>query len=88
MIFLIIIFKETFNNQKWSWYVNQENLRKLAATDRAVSLISFDTDSILLAALNQWIDLQSGEAFDPDSSLLVSKTTAKNYCAETLYPNI
>jgi len=34
------------------------------------------------------IDLKSAEAFDPDPSLLVSKTTAKNYCAKSHYPNI
>ena len=39
-----------------------ENLCKLAATDRAVSLSDLDTDAMLLAAPNQWIDLKSGAA--------------------------
>ena len=64
-----------------------ENLCKLAATDRAVSLISFDTDPLLLAAPNQWIDLNSGEAFDPDPSILVSKVIATDYCAKSECPN-
>jgi putative DNA primase/helicase len=64
-----------------------ENLCKLAVTDRAVSLISFDTDPMLLAAPNQWIDLKSGEAFDPDPSILVSKAIATDYCAKSECPN-
>ena len=64
-----------------------ENLCKLAVTDRAVSLISFDTDPMLLAAPNQWIDLKSGEAFDPDPSILVSKAIATDYCAKSKCPN-
>ena len=31
---------------------------------------------MLLAAPNQWIDLKSGAAYDPDPSVLVSKTIA------------
>ena len=58
-----------------------ENLCKLAATDRAVSLNDFDKDPMLLAAPNQWIDLQSGHAFDPDPSILVSKSITTDYCA-------
>ena len=64
-----------------------ENLCKLAATDRAVSLISFDTDPMLLAAPNRWIDLKSGKAFDPDPSILVSKVIATDYCAKSECPN-
>jgi putative DNA primase/helicase len=64
-----------------------ENLCKLAATDRAVSLFSFDTDPMLLAAPNQWIDLKSGEAFDPDPSILVSKVIATDYYAKSECPN-
>ena len=64
-----------------------ENLCKLAATDRAVSLNGFDKDPMLLAAPNQWIDLQSGHAFDPDPSILVSKSITTDYCAKSLWPN-
>ena len=64
-----------------------ENLCKLAATDRAVSLFSFDTDPMLVAAPNQWIDLKSGEAFDPDLSILVSMVIATDYCAKSECPN-
>ena len=64
-----------------------ENLCKLASTDRAVSLTSFDTDPMLLAAPNQWIDLQSDHAFDPDPSILVSKLITTDYCAKSLCPN-
>ena len=64
-----------------------ENLCKLAATDRAVSLSDFDTDAMLLVAPNQWIDLKSGEAFDPDPSILVSKVIATDYCAKSECPN-
>ena len=64
-----------------------ENLCKLAATDRAVSLNDFDKDPMLLAAPNQWIDLQSGHAFDPDPSILVSKSITTDYCAKSLCPN-
>ena len=64
-----------------------ENLCKLATTDRAVSLSDFDTDAMLLAAPNQWIDLKSGEAFDPDPSILVSKLIATDYCAKSECPN-
>ena len=60
-----------------------ENLCKLAATDRAVSLFSFDTGPMLLAAPNQWIDLKSGEAFDPDPSILVSKVIDTDYYAKS-----
>ena len=64
-----------------------ENLCKLAATDRAVSLNDFDKDSMLLAAPNQWIDLQSGHAFDPDPSILFSKSITTDHCAKSLCPN-
>ncbi len=64
-----------------------ENLCKLAATDRAVSLISFDTDPMLLAAPNRWIDLKSGKAFDPDPSILVSKVIATDFCSRSECPN-
>ena len=64
-----------------------ENLCKLAATDRAVSLSDFDTDAMLLAAPNQWIDLKSGAAYDPDPSMLVSKTIATDYCSRSTCPN-
>ena len=60
-----------------------ENLCKLAATDRAVSLNDFDKDPMLLAAPNQWIDLQSGHAFDPDPSILVSKSITTDYYAKS-----
>ena len=40
-----------------------------------------------MAALNQWIDLKSGEAFDPDPSILVSKVIATDYCAKSECPN-
>ena len=42
---------------------------------------------MLLAAPNQWIDLKSGEAFDPDPSILVSKAIATDYCAKSECPN-
>ena len=64
-----------------------ENLCKLAATDRAVSLSSFDTDPMLLAVPNQWIDLKSGMGYDPDTSVLVRKATATEYCAKSICPN-
>ena len=64
-----------------------ENLCKLATTDRAVSLGSFDTDPLLLAAPNQWVNLKSGTAYDPDSSVLVSKVIATDYCAKSECPN-
>ncbi len=64
-----------------------ENLCKLATTDRVVSLTSFDTDPMLLAAPNQWIDLKSGAAYDPDPSILVSKVIATDYCAKSECPN-
>ena len=59
----------------------------MAATDRAVSLNDFDRDPMLLAAPNQWIDLQSGHAFDPDPSILFSKSITTDYCAKSLCPN-
>jgi putative DNA primase/helicase len=64
-----------------------ENLCKLASTDRAVSLKDFDTDLLLLAAPNQWIDLSSGTAHDPNPSVLVSKAIATDYCAKSTCPN-
>ena len=64
-----------------------ENLCKLAATDRAVSLTSFDTDPMLLAAPNQWIKLKFGEAFDTYPSILISKAIDTDYCAKTELPN-
>ena len=64
-----------------------ENLCKLAATDTAVSLSDFDTDVMLLAAPNQWIDVKSGAAYDPDPSKLVSKTIATDYCSRSICPN-
>ena len=42
---------------------------------------------MLLAAPNQWIDLQSGHAFDPDPSISVSKSITTDYCAKSLGPN-
>ena len=64
-----------------------ENLCKLASTDRAVSLSSFDTDPMLLAAPNQWVYLESGLAYDPDPSVLVSKAIATDYCAKSTCPS-
>tara|TARA_B110000003_G_scaffold247967_1_gene259375 strand:- start:392 stop:2545 length:2154 start_codon:yes stop_codon:yes gene_type:complete len=64
-----------------------ENLCKLASTDRAVSLSSFDTDPMLLAAPNQWVNLESGLAYDPDPSVLVSKVIATDYCAKSTCPS-
>ena len=63
------------------------NLCKLASTDRAVSLSAFDTDLLLVAAPNQWIDLSSGTAHDPNPSVLVSKVIATDYCAKSTCPN-
>ena len=42
---------------------------------------------MLLAAPNQWIDLKSGAAYDPDPSVLVSKTIATDYCSRSTCPN-
>jgi putative DNA primase/helicase len=42
---------------------------------------------MLLVAPNQWIDLKSGEASDPDPSILVSKVIATDYCAKSECPN-
>ena len=53
-----------------------ENLCTLATTDKVVSLISFDTDPMLLAAPNRWIDLKSGKAFDLDPSILIFESVA------------
>ena len=64
-----------------------ENLCKLASTDRAVSLSSFDTDPMLLAASNQWVNLESGLAYDPDPSVLVSKVIATDYCVKSTCPS-
>ena len=64
-----------------------ENLCKLASTDRAVSLSSFDTDPMLLAAPNQWIHLEFGLAYDPDPSILISKVIATDYCAKSTCPS-
>jgi putative DNA primase/helicase len=64
-----------------------ENLCKLASTDRAVSLSNFDTDPMLLAAPNQWIDLKSGAAYDPDPSILISKAIATDFCSRSECPN-
>ena len=64
-----------------------ENLCTLATTDKVVSLISFDTDPMLLAAPNRWIDLKSGKAFDLDPSILVSKAIATDYFAKSECPN-
>ena len=64
-----------------------ENLYKLASTDRAVSFSDFDKDPMLFAAPNQWIDLQSCHAYDPDPSILVSKSIGTDYCAKSLCPN-
>ena len=64
-----------------------ENLCKLASTDRAVSLSAFDTDPMLLAAPNQWVHLESGLAYDPDSSVLISKVIATDYCAKSTCPS-
>ena len=64
-----------------------ENLCKLASTDRVVSLTSFDTDPMLLAAPNQWIKLKFGEAFDTYPSILISKAIDTDYCAKTELPN-
>ena len=64
-----------------------ENLCKLASTDRAVSLSNFDTDPMLLAAPNQWVDLKSGAAYDPDPSILISKAIATDFCSRSECPN-
>ena len=64
-----------------------ENLCKLASTDRAVSLSNFDTDPMLLAAPNQWVDLKSGSAYDPDPSILISKAIATDFCSRSECPN-
>ena len=64
-----------------------ENLCKLASTDRAVSLSNFDTDPMLLAAPNQWVDLKSGVAYDPDPSILISKAIATDFCSRSECPN-
>ena len=63
------------------------NLCKLASTDRAVSLSAFDTDPMLLAAPNQWVHLESGLAYDPDPSVLISKVIATDYCAKSTCPS-
>jgi len=64
-----------------------ENLCKLASTDRAVSFSDFDKAPMLLAAPNQWIGLQSGHAYDPDPSILVSKSIGTDYFAKSECPN-
>ena len=64
-----------------------ENLCKLASTDRAVSLSSFDTDPMCLAAPNQWAHLESSLAYDPDPSVLISKVIATDYCAKSTCPS-
>ncbi|SFD82027.1 phage/plasmid primase, P4 family, partial [Tritonibacter multivorans] len=63
-----------------------ENLSRLAATDRAVSVAAFDNDDLLLATGTQWIDLRGPKAFDPDPSLLVSKSLAVHFDPEATCP--
>lgn len=56
-----------------------DNLCKIAATDRATPLSAFDNDQMLLGTPNKWIDLHTGEAYEPNPSKLISKLTGANY---------
>ena len=40
-----------------------------------------------LAAPNQWVHLESGLAYDPDPSVLISKVIATDYCAKSTCPS-
>ena len=64
-----------------------ENISKFAATDCSVSALDFDTDPFLLATLNSWIDLKTGQPSVPNPEVLVSKALSVGYSSTAECPN-
>ena len=64
-----------------------ENISKFAATDCSVSALDFDTDHFLLATLNSWIDLKTGQPSVPNPEVLVSKVLSVGYSPDAECPS-
>ena len=64
-----------------------ENISKFAVTDCSVSASQFDTDPLLLATLDNWIDLKTGKPSHPNPDILVSKALSVDYSPEAECPN-
>ncbi len=90
----------TFNAQAtdadtiWIGAIKDELLASVSVTinESTTALLintqaDFDTDPMLLATPNQWVDLQSGLPHDPDPSTFVCKAIATDYWAKSLCPN-
>ncbi|MDC0541678.1 phage/plasmid primase, P4 family, partial [Paracoccaceae bacterium] len=63
-----------------------ENISKFAATDCSVSALDFDADPFLLATLNNWIDLKTGQPSVPNPEVLVSKALSVGYLPDAECP--
>ena len=80
-------FTEASNLSSFESLNRLENISKFAATDCSVSALDFDTDHFLLATLNSWIDLKTGQPSVPNPEVLVSKVLSVGYSPDAECPS-
>ena len=79
-------FTEASNLLSFESLNRLENISKFAATDRSVSASDFDTDPFLLATMDKWINLTTGQPLSPNPDMLVSKALSVSYSPEAKCP--